>query len=247
LGPPQGDTGAELGAPLGDSLGTALGEALGPALGEELGSPLGDTLGPLLGAELGAPLGDSLGTALGEALGPALGEELGPPLGDTLGPLLGAELGAPLGDELGLLLGVALGDELGPVLGDKLGAALGPALGQIPGWQTLSSEQVSSPLRVTPSPQWVSSIHSTTAQAVSHVTAVWAMARPTIFAFDPIVIAEPANTLPTKMLTAPMVRAVPRNQSTFSALAPLRSTISLFAQVVRVLPTLKTNTASVLF
>ena len=80
-------------------------------------------------------------------------------------------------------------------------------------------------------------------QAVSQVTAVWAMALPIIVAFVPIVIADPASTLPTKMLAAPMVKPVPKTQKTLSALAPLRSTIWLLALVVRVVPILKTNWA----
>jgi hypothetical protein len=83
-----------------------------------------------------------------------------------------------------------------------------------------------------------------TVHAVSQVTAVWAMARPRIFSFVPIVMADPARTVPTKMLSAPMVRAVPRTQKTFSTLAPFLSSIRLSAQAVRVVPAWKMNTAS---
>ena len=67
-----------------------------------------------------------------------------------------------------------------------------------------------------------------TVHAVSYVTAVWVMARPTIAPLVPIVMADvmadSTSTLPTKILPAPMVRAVPRNhQKIFSGLAPPRN------------------------
>jgi len=46
------------------------------------------------------------------------------------------------------------------------------------------------------------------------VTAVWAMTRPQIFPFSPIVTADPARNVPVVILLAPMMRLVPRTQKT---------------------------------
>jgi hypothetical protein len=130
-----------------------------------------------------------------------------------------------LGEVLGLLLGKVLGEVLGTVLGLVLGKVLGAVLGEVLGL-SLCRPVVS------------------TLQAVSQVTAVWAMARPIIFPLVPIVIADPASTLPTKVLLAPRVKPVPRIQYTLSGLAPFSSTMLLPEHMVRVEPTLKINSAS---
>jgi hypothetical protein len=103
----------------------------------------------------------------------------------------------------GAAMGALIGAELGPALGTGLGLILGAALG------TALGLALCRPL--------VSIV-----QAVSQVTAVCAIARPTMLSFVPMVLADPASTFSTKVLSAPMVRAVPRTQKTFSFQASFR-------------------------
>jgi hypothetical protein len=137
----------------------------------------------------------------------------GPALGATDGICDGVALGAEDGVELGEELGAALGTSLGPTLGKELGVALGDVLGVV-----LLGAEDGIGLGWALGAALCRPVVSTT-QALSHVTAVWAMARPTIFPLVPIVIADPARTLPIKILSAPIVRALPRIQKMLSALA----------------------------
>ncbi len=60
-----------------------------------------------------------------------------------------------------------------------------------------------------------------TAQAVAQITADWAKARPHNLPFGPNAMAIPARTVPSKRLSPPIVRVVPRTQKTLSNLAYL--------------------------